>query len=157
MEKLQPLWGNRPPPQVKPHFRCCHFLPSCSWCTLRAPILPTTSCWRLLSTNFVKIMLTTCPENQSLLWLQRGLHFSTCLQTVPALIFLNVDMSMLNVPCPISMSSCKKWKQGSFYGKNESTNVAACWKNTPVRHLQLVGYADVVVGRDWLQLRQKRL
>ena len=47
---------------------------------------------------------------------------------VPALILLNVDLSMLNVPWPIFMSSSKKWKQGGFYGKNESTNVAACWK-----------------------------
>ena len=47
---------------------------------------------------------------------------------VPALILLNVDLSMLNVPCPIFMSSCKKWKPGSFYGKNENTNMAACWK-----------------------------
>ena len=33
---------------------------------------------------------------------------------VPALILLNVDLSMLNVPCPIFMSICKKENKAVF-------------------------------------------
>ena len=129
VEKLQPLWGNRPPPQVKPHFRCCHFLPSSSWCTLRAPILPTTSCWLLLTTN-VQIMETNS-------WKSINPYSGSNMDNIFPLVckwfqlwsFFCVDFSSLIVPLSNFHEKLQKNENKTvFYGKNESTNVAACWK-----------------------------
>ena len=65
--------------------------------------------------------------NQSLLGLQHGQHFPSCLQMVPALILFCVDFSSLIVPLSNFHEKLQKNENKTvFYGKNESTNVAAC-------------------------------
>ena len=99
------------------------------------------------------------PENQSIptrapTWTTFSLLSANGSSSDP---FFCVDFSSLIVPLSNFHEVAKKWKQDSFLWKEWKYKCGSLLKNTSGRHLQLAGYADVVVGRDWLQLRQKRL